>query len=80
VCTGKGDKILKIGTLGSGRIRQILARSIRVMDNATVVAVSDAFPKAAQAPTQLIGAEVRSTEEQFNSSRRRSQDRAFGVS
>ena len=54
--------MLRIGLLGCGRIGQVHARSIRALDNAQVVAVSDAMPQAAQALAADTGAEVRETD------------------
>jgi len=53
--------MLKIGILGCGRIGQVHARSLRAMDTAKIVAVSDAVPQAAAAVATLAGAEVRET-------------------
>ena len=50
---------LKFGLLGCGRIGQVHARSIRALDGATVVAVADALPEAANALAEATGAEVR---------------------
>ena len=54
--------MLRIGLLGCGRIGQVHARSIRALDGAQVVAVSDAMPQAAQALAADTGAEVRETD------------------
>ncbi len=51
--------MLKIGLLGCGRIGQVHARSIKALDDATVVAVADALPEAAAALAAATGAEVR---------------------
>ena len=51
--------MLRIGLLGCGRIGQVHARSIRAMDDATVVAVADTQPKAAETLASRTGAEVR---------------------
>ncbi|MCC5983328.1 MAG: inositol 2-dehydrogenase [Rhodobacteraceae bacterium] len=53
--------MLRIGLLGCGRIGQVHARSIRALDGAQVVAVSDAMPQAAQALAAETGAEARDT-------------------
>ncbi len=50
---------LKFGLLGCGRIGQVHARSIKALDGATVVAVADALPEAANALAEATGAEVR---------------------
>jgi len=50
---------LQIGLLGCGRIGQVHARSIKALDGATLVAVADALPAAAQALARVTGAEVR---------------------
>ncbi len=51
--------MLRIGLLGCGRIGQVHARSLQVLDGAQVVAVADALPAAAQALAATTGAEVR---------------------
>jgi myo-inositol 2-dehydrogenase/D-chiro-inositol 1-dehydrogenase len=51
--------MLKIGILGCGRIGQVHARSIKGLDDATIVAVADALPGAAAALAADTGAEVR---------------------
>ena len=38
----------RIGILGYGRIGQVHARTLRGMDDAQIVAVSDYFPEAAE--------------------------------
>lgn len=60
--------MLRIGLLGCGRIGQVHARTIRALDTATVIAVSDAFPDAANALAHSLGADVRSTEDILNAS------------
>ncbi|GAA3855458.1 inositol 2-dehydrogenase [Celeribacter arenosi] len=55
--------MIRIGILGCGRIGQVHARTLRRMDNATIVAVSDFFPEAAETLAGLCGAEVRSTDD-----------------
>jgi len=52
----------RIGILGCGRIGQVHARSIKALDGATVAAVADAMPEAAQALAADTGADVRSAE------------------
>lgn len=54
--------MLRIGVLGCGRIGQVHARSIKALTGATVAAVADAMPDAAQALAATTGAEVRSVE------------------
>jgi myo-inositol 2-dehydrogenase/D-chiro-inositol 1-dehydrogenase len=54
---------LKIGLLGCGRIGQVHARSIKALDDATVVAVADALPEAASALAGATGAAVRDVAE-----------------
>jgi len=54
--------MLKIGLLGCGRIGQVHARSIKALDAATVTAVADALPEAAEALASATGAEVRTAE------------------
>lgn len=51
--------MLRIGILGCGRIGQVHARSIKVLEDAQIVAVADAMPDAAQALAASTGAEVR---------------------
>lgn len=54
--------MLRLGILGCGRIGQVHAASLKVMDTAKLVAVSDAFPEAAQALATKMACDVRSTE------------------
>jgi myo-inositol 2-dehydrogenase/D-chiro-inositol 1-dehydrogenase len=54
--------MLRIGLLGCGRIGQVHARTIKGMDDARVVAVSDAMPEAADRLAAEVGAEVRTSE------------------
>jgi myo-inositol 2-dehydrogenase/D-chiro-inositol 1-dehydrogenase len=54
--------MLRIGLLGCGRIGQVHAGSIKGLDDATVVAVADALPAAAQALARTTGAEIRSAD------------------
>jgi len=54
---------MKIGILGCGRIGQVHAASVRQIANAELVAVSDAFPEAAQSLAAKTGASVKSTDE-----------------
>jgi len=51
--------MLRIGILGCGRIGQVHARSIKALDDATLVAVADALPDAAAALAGVSGAEQR---------------------
>lgn len=53
--------MLRIGLLGCGRIGQVHARTIKALNDADVVAVSDAVPAAAAVLAASLGAEVRST-------------------
>ncbi len=55
--------MVRIGLLGCGRIGQVHARTIKGTDRATVVAVADAIPAAAEALAKTLGAEVRSAED-----------------
>jgi len=50
--------MLKIGILGCGRIGQVHARSLQMVDGAQVAAVADAFPAAAEALAQSTGGKV----------------------
>lgn len=54
--------MLKIALLGCGRIGQVHARSIKALDDASVVAVADALPEAAEALASSSGSEVRTSE------------------
>ncbi len=54
--------MIRIGILGCGRIGQVHARTLRGMDTAQIVAVSDFFPDAAETLAKTCGAETRSTE------------------
>ncbi|WP_377509206.1 inositol 2-dehydrogenase [Octadecabacter sp. R77987] len=51
----------RIGILGCGRIGQVHARTLRGMDDVTIVAVSDFFAHAAETLAAACHAEVRST-------------------
>lgn len=51
--------MLNIGILGCGRIGQVHARSLKAMEDARLVAVSDVLPEAAYDLAQATGAEVR---------------------
>lgn len=51
--------MLRIGILGCGRIGQVHARSLMRTVDASLVAVADAFPAAAQSLADQTGAEVR---------------------
>ncbi|MEH6836745.1 MULTISPECIES: inositol 2-dehydrogenase [Falsihalocynthiibacter] len=55
--------MLNIGLLGCGRIGQVHAKTLKGMDKARVVAVSDFLPAAAEALAQDLGAKVMSSEE-----------------
>lgn len=54
---------MKIGILGCGRIGQVHAASVGRIANAELVAVSDAFPEAAQSLAAKTGASVKTTDE-----------------
>lgn len=54
--------MLQIGLLGCGRIGQVHARSIKALDEATVVAVADALPDAAEALASATGADIRTAD------------------
>ena len=54
--------MLRVGLLGCGRIGQVHGRTIKTMNNAHVVAVSDAFPTSATDLAEALGADVRSTD------------------
>ncbi|MGJ8628891.1 MAG: inositol 2-dehydrogenase [Sulfitobacter sp.] len=54
--------MLRIGILGCGRIGQVHARSLMRTGDASLVAVADAFPAAAQSLADRTGAEVRNVE------------------
>ncbi|MDB4106321.1 inositol 2-dehydrogenase [bacterium] len=53
----------RIGILGCGRIGQVHAKTLRNMDGAQIVAVSDFFPNAAAALAKTCGADVRTTDD-----------------
>lgn len=55
--------MIRIGILGCGRIGQVHARTLRTMDDAQIVAVSDFFPEAAEKLAETCGADVRSTDD-----------------
>ncbi|AGI66431.1 inositol 2-dehydrogenase IdhA [Octadecabacter antarcticus 307] len=55
--------MVRIGILGCGRIGQVHAGTLRSMDDATVVAVSDFMPAAAESLAKKCNANVRSTDE-----------------
>lgn len=55
--------MIKIGILGCGRIGQVHARTIQRLENAKLVAVSDAFARAAQTLADKTGAAVRTTDD-----------------
>jgi len=50
---------MRIGILGCGRIGQVHARSFMRLRDASLVAVADAFPEAAESLAEQTGAEVR---------------------
>ena len=52
--------MIKIALLGCGRIGQVHARAIKNTPDASVVAVADALPAAAEALAAASGADVRS--------------------
>ncbi|MEL6645461.1 MAG: inositol 2-dehydrogenase [Pseudomonadota bacterium] len=54
--------MIRFGVLGCGRIGQVHARSLKRLRGASVTAVSDAMPAAAEALATEVGAEVRETE------------------
>ena len=51
--------MIRIGLLGCGRIGQVHGRTIKAMEDATVVAVADAMPEAAAALAAEVNADVR---------------------
>ncbi len=53
---------VRFGLLGAGRIGKVHARAVGANTNARLVAVADAFEKAAREISTLYGAEVRSIE------------------
>ena len=58
---------LRLGLLGAGRIGRVHAGAIAATPGAKLVAVADAFPKAAEALAASSGAEVRSVDAIMNS-------------
>ena len=58
---------LRLGLLGAGRIGKVHAGAIAATPGAKLVAVADAFPKAAEALAASSGAEVRSVDAIMNS-------------
>lgn len=54
--------MIRIGILGCGRIGQVHARTLRGMDDAQIVAVSDFFPETAEKLAKTCGAGVRTTD------------------
>lgn len=54
--------MIRIGILGAGRIGQVHAKTLRNLSGASIVAVSDFFPDAAQKLADTCGAQVRSTD------------------
>jgi myo-inositol 2-dehydrogenase/D-chiro-inositol 1-dehydrogenase len=59
--------MVRIGILGCGRIGQVHAGTLRNMDGATVVAVSDFMPSTAERLAKTCNAEVRTTDDIINS-------------
>ena len=55
--------MLKIGILGAGRIGQVHARTLRGIDSARVVAISDFFADTAAKLANTCGAETRTSEQ-----------------
>lgn len=55
--------MLKIGILGAGRIGQVHGRTLKQLDQAKAVAVSDYFEEAAKSLADTLDAKVMSTEE-----------------
>ena len=55
--------MISIGLLGCGRIGQVHAGSIARMENATLTAVADAMPEAAEVLARRAGATVRAAED-----------------
>jgi myo-inositol 2-dehydrogenase/D-chiro-inositol 1-dehydrogenase len=55
--------MLRIGILGAGRIGQVHARTLKQLDVAQAVAVSDAFEAPAKALADSLGAKVMTTDE-----------------
>ncbi len=55
--------MIRIGILGCGRIGQVHAKTLRTLENAKIVAVSDFFPEAAKALADTCSADVRSTDD-----------------
>lgn len=55
--------MVRIGLLGCGRIGQVHAQTIAAVDGATLIAVSDAVPQAAEALGSRYGAKVLSAED-----------------
>jgi len=55
--------MVNIGILGCGRIGQVHARSLQMVDGARVAAAADPFPEAAQALAARTGAAVMTAEE-----------------
>lgn len=55
--------MIRIGLLGCGRIGQVHARAIKELENASLVALSDAFPHAAESLAAKTGADIRTTDQ-----------------
>jgi len=58
----KGNPMIKFGILGCGRIGQVHAETLMRLENARLVAVSDAVPAAAQALAEKTAATVQTTD------------------
>jgi myo-inositol 2-dehydrogenase/D-chiro-inositol 1-dehydrogenase len=58
--------MLRLGILGCGRIGQVHARSVKSLDDVSVVAVADAMAEPAQALAAKVGAEVRDVDAILN--------------
>ncbi len=54
---------IKVALLGAGRIGKVHARAVSAAEGATLVAVADAFPEAAESLAAGYGASVRSIDE-----------------
>ncbi|MEO9528921.1 MAG: Gfo/Idh/MocA family oxidoreductase, partial [Roseibium sp.] len=54
---------IKVALLGAGRIGKVHARAVSASEGATLVAVADAFPEAAESLAAGYGANVRSIDE-----------------
>lgn len=54
---------IKVALLGAGRIGKVHAKAVSASEGATVVAVADAFPEAAESLAAAYGASVRTIDE-----------------